>query len=364
MVSSSCYMPDSIDWDDWIELDDLSSPVNTKILESDVDDSHSNPEALSMEEGYSQVSSTMNQAQSDLTTSTTASQAIQSITSMPQTDFESLTTATPKKDVSMKKDQIQKLQKLRNDLQKGLLIQRNDVEENMMDEMLFSLSTFANLCKPTISIPDTRISELLAKVYNLRNHIHKHHIPFQERVKIILDNLFKILESDENIKESKLKLEESQHFVVDINDPKDTYATEVHLSKALVKGFAKSNELSPVLPQKLVVDLTESDDEESETSSQAKAQHLRPSKLKKRKRSDHLEASPISLQRTKRKRIFKNYLPQENAWMAKTLNWIDEKVNENIGETIIIKRSDLLELKSEVEAWRMEDLNVTERLSG
>lgn len=140
-------------------------------------------------------------------------------------------------------------------------------------------------------------------------------------------------------------------------------------------------------PQKLVIDLTESEDE-LETITQTQAQNSRldvkASGLRKRKHSDVSTASPgkwqlchqytealktdaysdgkRSSRRTRRKQTFQNYLIQEKTWMSRTLEWIAHRINEDDGGTIMIKRSDLLELKNEVEGWCIEDLNATKKL--
>ncbi|APA13388.1 predicted protein [Sclerotinia sclerotiorum 1980 UF-70] len=270
--------------------------------------------------------------------------------------------------VDTNRDQIEdQLRKLRRDLQNGLLTKGEPAKKDIMDEMSSRLSVLENLKPPAISISVVRIPKLLGAILRLEEIPKDVELRFKERTQTLLNSLNIILEDEDPVKKSNLQPEGSQNLVVDINGPAEISLTEKAQPASLSEKLMEDRIKAPS-PQPLVIDLTETDDE-PETPSQMNVHELNVVAMepKKRKRK-HPDTSISSLgtklspRQSKRVKKVQDYLPQENIWISTALKWIENIVKESDGDTIQIKRTDLLGLKGELEVWRMEDMNVTREL--
>ncbi|KAJ8062036.1 hypothetical protein OCU04_009816 [Sclerotinia nivalis] len=268
-----------------------------------------------------------------------------------------------------KRDQTEdQLRNLRRDLQNGLLTKGEPATEDIMDKMSSCLSILESLKPSAISISVTRIPKLLRAILRIKEIPKDDELRFKERTQTLLNSLNIILEAEDLVKKSNLQPERSQHLVMDMSGPEEMSLIEKVQPASLSEGKMMEDRTKAPSSQILITDLARTDDE-PEAPSQMHVHELnvgpKKSKTRKRKHSDTSfsnSGEKVSLRRSKRVKKAQDYLPQENIWISTALKWIENFVKESDGDTIQVKRTDLLELKNELEVWRTKDLNVTNKL--
>ncbi|TGO56045.1 hypothetical protein BCON_0083g00380 [Botryotinia convoluta] len=253
----------------------------------------------------------------------------------------------------IKREQIEnEVRKMQRDLQNGLLNRHKPAGENIMNDMSASLFVLETLKPSAISISATGIPELLGAILRLNEVPRDKELRFKERTQTLLD-IFNLT----------LKTDQLKKNLGGVSPTPKALTMEIAYEKEIQHKMNTSSS-----PRPLVLDLTKTDDE-SETSHQVNVHALnvgvRRSKTRKRKSSDTFSSSSvakISPRQSKRMKTVQNYMPQENIWICTALKWIENIVEKSDEDTIQVKRIELLRFKDELDAWRLEDLNVTREL--